>query len=136
MTFVVDSEQTDSTNRDVITHDYTFVGESEHWSAVFEIEGEEVFYEEEEIRKRDEKVDAKFMLSYKGPLEEFASTKELYYEYKTPTSASGMRRQYDSPPEEKVFTNRSGSLVREDAVIEVTVEWDENTEKFTLETEK
>ncbi|SFD66192.1 hypothetical protein SAMN05216238_10340 [Lentibacillus persicus] len=135
VTLVVDTSETASKNRDIITHDYTFTGESEHWSAVLEVEGEEVFYEEEEVLKHEEKADSKFMLGYKGPLEEFASTSELRYAYKTPTSASETSRQYDVPPKEKTFTTRSNSLVDEDAVIEVTVEWDDMTEKFTLSSE-
>lgn len=134
VTLFVDSETTESQNNDVITHDYTFTGESEHWSAVFDVEGEEVFYEEEEVMKRDSEVHSEFELTYKGSLDELSSVKEISYGYNTPKSASEVNRTFeDAPLDEKVFNETGNTLVREDRTIEVFVEWDDHAETFHLE---
>lgn len=134
VTLVVDLENTQSQNKDVIKHDYTFTGESENWSAAFEVEGEEVFYEEEEVMKRDRDVQSEFKLTYKGSLDELSSVKELSYGYKTSKSASEVNRTFeDAPLDEKVFTLTGSTLVREDRTIEIFVEWDDQAETFILE---
>lgn len=137
VTLVVDKEETASKQDDVIEHDYTFKGESKHWTAVFHVDGEEVFYEEEEVTKRDRKVESEFRLTYKGELDELASVKDIRYEYRTPRSSTGRSlRLDDAPLREKVFTDSGNTLVREDEIIEVTVEWGDSTETFTLEAEQ
>ncbi|HLR63248.1 MAG TPA: hypothetical protein VK097_12520 [Lentibacillus sp.] len=134
VTFVVDTEDPKSQNKDVISHDYTFTGESENWSAVFEVEGKEVFYEEEEVLKLDSNANSAFELMYKGSLEELSSVSRMRYEYVTPNSV--MERTTNSPPNETFFTDRGNDLVRQEAVIKVTVEWDGSTETFTMEAEE
>lgn len=42
----------------------------------------------------------------------------------------------DLPPDDTTFTERGNTLVRRDEVIEITVEWGDKTEKFTLEAEE
>src|SRR5699024_1556124 len=137
VTLAVDSENTESKNKDVMTHDYTFTGESEHWRAVFEVEGEEVFHEEDEVLQREEKAQSEFRLTYKGSLDGLSSVNEMCYEYQTPTGSSETSLIFnETQPDDTVFTNFSDQLVRQSDVIEVTVEWGDSTESFTLEAEE
>ncbi|MFD1361385.1 hypothetical protein [Lentibacillus salinarum] len=134
VTLVVDTENTVSQNGDMIEHDYTFTGASEHWSAVLNVNGKEVFYEEQEVLQRDSEAQSDFTLTYQGPLEDLASVAEMRYTYQTPHSSTEVGLDFtDVSPGDTVFTDTSNNLVRENATIGVTVEWGDHTEKFSLE---
>ncbi|TFJ92953.1 hypothetical protein [Lentibacillus salicampi] len=137
VTLVVDSENTESKNADVTEHDYTFSGESEHWTADFEMEGKEVFHEEKEVLQYDSEAQSTFTLTYKGSLDELSSVEKIHFKYQTPGSSMEQTMNFDDlPPDDTTFTERGNTLVRRDEVIEITVEWGDKTEKFTLEAEE
>lgn len=126
-TFIMRSE-----NREVIEHDYTFAGESENWKAEYNVDGQEVFFEEDDTLKHDSDSQSEFKLTYKGSLNELSSVKRLEFNFEAPANAGSLGVNFDKPPEKKVFIHRSNDLVTEDAIIDVKVQWDEKTEEFKL----
>ena len=63
-----------------ITHnDYTFRGESEHWEAEYAYEGTEKWGEKDGQKTYSNEDSYKFILKYKGPLEELSSLQKIQY---------------------------------------------------------
>ncbi|MFD1040534.1 hypothetical protein ACFQ3N_19335 [Virgibacillus byunsanensis] len=131
--FVMNAENKED-DKDVTEHNYTYVGESENWTAEFEFEGKETFYEEDGTNKYNAEHNSRFVLTYKGDLSELSALEKIRYGYETPSNATEIGTTFDEPPSEKIFTiNDSGSsIVYEDSVIEATVEWGGEKETFEL----
>ncbi|MBP1948988.1 hypothetical protein [Virgibacillus litoralis] len=125
-----------SLNKEVIEHNYTFVGESENWKAEYRVKGQEVFYEENDTFEYDSESKSQLKLTYKGDLNELSLVRSLEFNYEAPLNGGGKGLEFDKPPEQKVFTHSSNDLVSEDAVIDVNVQWDENKEEFTLKSKE
>ncbi|MFB4168953.1 hypothetical protein [Virgibacillus sp. JSM 102003] len=121
-----------SQNKDVIKHDYMFAGVSENWKAEYKIDGKEVFYNVNGTLEYDSESQSEFKLTYKGELSELSPVKRLEFKYEAPLNEGWKGLQFDEPPKKKVFIHRSNDLVSEDAIIDVRVQWDDNTEEFTL----
>lgn len=103
-------------NGNVVEHDYTFQGESEHWSAEYIVEGKGTFTEKEGKTKYDSEVSSKMTVTYNGSLEEISSIENLKYEYQSSVSGGG----------------EGVAIENSDELIEVTIQWDGKTEKFEL----
>ncbi|RKD25867.1 hypothetical protein BEP19_02745 [Ammoniphilus oxalaticus] len=127
-----------SEERETIKHDFTYTGEGELWSAVYEVNGTQVFYKEDGVLKHDSEKATKFQLIYKGSLEDLTSIKKLEYDYLSNIgSGRGWSKEFNPPPTDNIFTEidkvKGGALESKDSIIRVTVKWDGNTEEFTLE---
>ncbi|WP_313799902.1 hypothetical protein [Cytobacillus sp.] len=121
-------------NKDKIIHDYLYSGESDHWEASLEFFGRGAFFKGENGRTGYEsETEEFFRLEYKGDFKEIEG-KPISYEYKTSAGGGGgtLAEMYD-----KTVTNRSGAgngaMMREDEIVEVTVEWAGRTESFSLQ---
>lgn len=120
-------------NKDKIIHDYIYSGESDHWEASLEFFGKGVFFKRENGRTGYEsETEELFRMEYKGDFKEIEG-KPISYEYKTSAGGGGgtLDEMYD-----RTVTNSSGSgngaMMREDEIVEVTVEWAGRTESFLL----
>ncbi|TMN22115.1 hypothetical protein [Lentibacillus cibarius] len=127
--FAMNLETTASQEKQVDKFNDTFTGESEHWSAQLHVTGEKTYRE----GKDDDR--AVFKLTYKGPIRELSSVNKLRYQYVMPTSSKEIKMTFDTPPENRVFTDSSSNLVKQDAMIKVSVQWGDHTETFTLRAE-
>lgn len=123
-------------NRETIKHDYTFVGESENWSGEFVLKGTEVFYEEDGRLQYDSQNRTEFSVMYKGEVSELATLKKLVVSYDSPAGSGKTEATFDEPPRNTVFSlgrsGGSGAMVKKDDGIEVSVQWDGETETFEL----
>ncbi|RYG72559.1 hypothetical protein EU245_10170 [Lentibacillus lipolyticus] len=127
-TFVLKFSEVESANREIIQYDHTLSGESKHWTAELQVKGERVFYEEDDVLKGKTEGGSEFILTYRGPLDELASVREISYEYgSTRTSLRS-----DEPLQKKVFNGSTNKLPEKDATIDVMVQWGDKTETFTL----
>lgn len=84
-------------------------------------------------------VSTNFTLTFNGSSDEISSMKNLKYRYESSSSSGGQELNFDKPlmVNEKVFTHKSsgkGTAIEiPDEVIQVTVQWDGNTENFEME---
>ncbi|MDP1420916.1 membrane lipoprotein lipid attachment site-containing protein [Peribacillus simplex] len=124
------------TSSEATEHNYQFIGESEHWEAVYSYKGTELWGEDDGQTTHSSKDNYKLVLTYKGSLEELSSFKNLEYTYETTTSSGSKTEAYTEPPSEKVFTivggSENGAIVGEGEVIKVNVKWDGFEESFEL----
>ncbi|MBB6453375.1 hypothetical protein HNQ94_001823 [Salirhabdus euzebyi] len=127
------------TNEDIIKHNYTFVGESENWTAEYRVKGKDVFYKEDGTVKVDSEAQKSFVLKFKGTIEELSTLKTLKYSYDAPGGGGSTVTTFDRPPTNKIFTDRSGGTgvvwADENSIIQVSVEWDNKREDFELTNE-
>ena len=116
-------------------NDYKFSGESKQWEAEFFYNGTEIWGEKKGIKTYSNEDSHKFVLKYKGSLEELSSLQDLEYSYETNFSSWNKTQQFTEPPQTVMFSNSgdsSGAKVSEDAVIKVNVKWDDFEESFEL----
>lgn len=120
----------------VISHAYTFKGESLNWAAQFQVDAREIFDEKDKVTDYSSKSSERFTLVYKGELSELAGLKVLTYEYEGMTGKGSSERTFTTPPTSKEFVQVShssnGALERKESTIEVTVEWNGMVERFPL----
>lgn len=113
---------------EITNNDYKFIGESEHWEAVYSYKGTETWGEDDGTKTYSNEDSHKFVLKYKGSLEELSSIQKLEYSYKTISSSGKSTEEFTEPPIEVIFTSKGGSengaKVNEDEVIQVNVKWD------------
>lgn len=122
-------------NKEVVNHNYIYVGESKNWSAEYQVIGKGVFTEDKNHKTSYEsQSQSKFTLTYKGSLAELASIK--HFEYGFQSSARGSKQSQDSPPKEKVLILKSapgsGAIEIKDEIIKATVVMDDITEIIEL----
>ncbi|EDL65749.1 hypothetical protein [Bacillus sp. SG-1] len=114
---------------------YNFVGESENWEAELVFKGEEIFIKDPEgdINDYNTRTQSDFKLEYKGELSEIAGS-SLSYSYDTGSEGSeGTREDLDKKVIESHGGSKNGSIIPQDSIIEVTVEWNGEKENFILE---
>ena len=124
-----------------ITHyDYTFRGESEHWEAEYAYEGTEKWGEKDGQRTYSNEDSYKFILKYKGPLEELSSLQKIQYSYETNSGRGSGTEEFTEPPLTEILAATGGSgsglKLQEDAVIKVNVKWGDFEESFELHTNR
>ncbi|GIP44740.1 hypothetical protein J45TS6_31990 [Paenibacillus sp. J45TS6] len=124
----------------IMTNNYKFIGESEHWKAQYSYKGTEK-WEEEGRRKTYSNEDSyDFIIKYKGPLEELSSLQKLKYSYETISSSGDSTREFTEPPLTDTFSSsgssKGGAKVAENEVIKVNVTWDDLEESFKLHNNK
>jgi hypothetical protein len=115
---------------------YTFSGEGEYWEAEYSMNGTEIWGEKQGRTTYSNENSDKFVITYKGSLNELSSVKYLEYTYETSTGGGSSTREFDEPPTEVTFKNMgravNGAKVSEDEVIQVNVKWDDHKESFEL----
>ncbi|MFC4558207.1 hypothetical protein ACFO3D_08275 [Virgibacillus kekensis] len=122
--------------KDVYNYEHLFKGESDNWRAEYHVNAEQVFYEEDDTLKGASESEEVFKLIYKGSLDELAEVNQLEWKYETVAGGGGGTRDFGEHfPDTKVFTQYSGgngAIEPGDQEIKVSVQWDGNTEEFTL----
>lgn len=116
-------------------NDYKFSGESKHWEAEYSYKGTEKWGEKDGQRTYSNEDSYKFVLKYKGPIEELSSIQKIEYSYETNSGHGSGTEEYTEHPPSGIFTHSggsSGAKVHEDAVIKVNVKWDDFDESFEL----
>ncbi|MDT3429127.1 hypothetical protein J2Z22_004727 [Paenibacillus forsythiae] len=134
--FVFILMMTACTNHSEVFNDFSLKGESTHWT------GELQVHTEERYNKNDEKSTTyetsskhTFVLEYKGELEDLKSLRHLKYKYQGTAIGGSEDQTFDTGSTDKRFVSTSsgnGAFETKNSVIEVTVEWDNQTETFTL----
>ena len=118
------------------TNDYTFSGDSEYWEAEYLYKGTEKWGEKDERKTYSNEDSYKFVLKYKGSLEELSSLQKLEYSYETISSSGKSTEEFTEPPSTLTFSSsgssEGGAKVSEDEVIIVNVKWDDFEESFEL----
>ncbi|MBP1969857.1 hypothetical protein J2Z83_001965 [Virgibacillus natechei] len=126
-----------STDEEVTEHRYLFTGGGDYWSAELEYEAEEVWGKDaDDVNTYSSESDYVFKLTYKGELAELASMEQLDYKFTRGTTGEGISSiTFDEPVSDKEFTSRgggTGAIMREDMIVNVEVNWDDNEESFEL----
>ena len=110
------------------SYNNSFSGESEHWEAEYSNMGTEKWGEKDGQRNYSNNISYKFVLTYKGSLEELSSLQKLEYSFETNRGSSKSVMEFTEPPLSIMFSNsggpEEGSKVKEDGVIKVNVKWD------------
>ncbi|WP_235991730.1 putative periplasmic lipoprotein [Metabacillus schmidteae] len=118
------------------TNDYTFSGESKYWEAEYLYKGTEKWGEKDEKKTYSNEDSYKFVLKYKGSLEELSSLQKLEYSYETINSSGKSTEKFTEPPSTLTFSSsgssEGGAKVSEDEVIIVNVKWEDFEESFEL----
>ncbi|MGG0414285.1 hypothetical protein [Peribacillus simplex] len=108
-------------NAETTEHNYQFIGESEHWEAVYSYKATEIWGRNGKQTTHSSKDNYVLTLKYKGSLEELSSMKNLEYSYETTISSGNKREAYPDPSCEKVFktsgSSVNGAMVGKDEVI-------------------
>ncbi|WP_067727026.1 hypothetical protein [Oceanobacillus damuensis] len=122
-----------------IRHNYTFIGESENWKAVYRMDGEEKFFDRGGKGQYDANSKDDFTLTFKGTDRELAEIKDFYYSFESPRRKRSTSESFEEPLTSKVF--KAGGMhdsivVRGNDVIEVVVEWDGDKEIFEMKIEE
>ncbi|MBP2079217.1 hypothetical protein [Oceanobacillus polygoni] len=119
----------------VYNYDFTLKGESDNWEASFRVIGEERFYKRNGVNQYDSYATDELQLIFKGTDKELAAIKKIHYEYTSPAGSGSTTMEIDESLTDRVFTHSgggNGAFVREDQIVEVTVEWDNQMEVFEL----
>ncbi len=115
---------------------YIFSGESEHWEAEYTYNRTEKWGEKDGQRTYSNEDDFRFILKYKGTLEELSSLQKLEYSYETNSGQGSGTEEFTEPPSLGIFSSsgssRGGAKVHEDEVIKVNVKWDDFEESIEL----
>lgn len=124
------------TKSETTEHNYQFIGESEHWEAIYSYKATEIWGGNGKQTTHSSKDNYVLTLKYRGSLEELSSMKNLEYSYETTFSSGNKREAYPDPPSEKVFktsgSSVNGAMVGKDEIIKVNVKWDGFKESFEL----
>lgn len=126
-----------SCNTETTHFNYTFKGESETWSAVYEQTASQKLITRKESTKSETSNRHSFELHYKGKQSDLGTIKQLTYSYKG-RSGSGSQTMEGPVPISllKISGISNGSIEQEDSVIKVNVEWDGHSEEFELKNDK
>lgn len=121
---------------EITNNDYIFSGESESWEAEFTYNGTEIWKEKNGIKTYTNEDRHRFVLKYKGSLEELSSLQKIEYSYETISSSGKSTEEFMEPPSTLTFSSSGGSKggakVGEDEVILVNVKWDDLEETLKL----
>ena len=121
-------------------NNYIFSGESEHWEAEYTYNGTEKWVEKDGQRTYSNEDNTRFILKYKGPLDELSSLQKIEYSYETNSSRGSGTEEFTEPPSSGIFSSsgssKGGAKVSEDEVIKVHVKWNDFEEEFELHTNK
>ncbi|UQZ36215.1 hypothetical protein C2I18_23445 [Paenibacillus sp. PK3_47] len=125
-----------NTETQTIRHDYTFTGESETWSAEYIQTAWEKYIIPEDEDKRVEYETSKkynFELRYKGEQSDLEDIKQLHYKYEGRGGSGSMNMEGPIPAELlKSGASGTGTMLKEDSIIKVNVDWDGKSEQFEL----
>lgn len=122
------------TETQTIRHDYTFTGESETWSAEYvQTAWEKYILPEDKPAQRETFKEYTFELHYKGDQSDLEEIKMLGYKYEGRGGSESLNME---APVQTELLKRSGSgtgtMLKEDSVIKVSVDWDGKSEQFEL----
>lgn len=129
-----------STN--TITHNYTFTGESESWTATYTINGKGTFIEKDGTTTYSSINKNVLTVRYKKDVANLSSIKHLDIKYRGKFSGGELIEDYDgknSPPKDGIYSLTSGgmnvSMESENDIIVVTIKTDDNIETITLKSQ-
>lgn len=111
----------------------TFKGESNHWTATYQVEGNGNLFKRQEGTKGKSK--RHFILTYKGDVSELSNLKTLEYSYLSSESKGHETLTFDKPVTEKEFTldkAKDGEMESSDETVSVKVKWDGKEEELSL----
>ncbi|GKV70429.1 hypothetical protein NCCP2716_29270 [Sporosarcina sp. NCCP-2716] len=118
-------------------NNHIFTGESEHWEAEYTYNGIENWGEKDEQKTDSNAYHFRFVLKYKGSLEELSSLQKIEYSYETNGDYGSDTEEFAQPLVSGIFalsgSSESREKVLEDAVIKVNVRWDGFEESFVLQ---
>jgi len=116
-------------DKEVIKHNYTYIGESELWTAEYKVNGTGTFAEKNGKTEHKSNSDSTLTVIYKKDLSELSSVQNLEVSYES--SAGGGKLSIDfngSPPDKKTYTLNSsstgGAIENKDEIIEVNINID------------
>ena len=119
------------------TYHHTFKGESEHWTATYEVKGNGGLFE----RQKGTKVTStrELTVTYKGDAKELSTLKELEYGYLSSESKGHKTVTFDQPVTKKSFTLKNPQDVEmesADETVSVIIKWGGKEEKVDVKTEQ
>jgi hypothetical protein len=126
-----------SCNTETTHFNYTFKGEGETWSAVYDQQASQKLISKNGTLKSETSNRYTFDLHYKGEQSDLGEIKQFKYGYEA-RSGGGSRTQ-EGPISLDVLHMGgigSGAFEWEDSVIKVSVEWDGHSEEFELTNDK
>ncbi|MBM7702842.1 hypothetical protein [Metabacillus iocasae] len=116
-------------------YDYTFKGESEHWTGAYSAKGTEVWKEENERAGYEHKSEEALIITYKGAPEPIQL---VNYTYETTAGSGSGTRDFTNAKQDddvsiKTHSSSEGSAkVNENDLIHVTVKWNGQEETIEL----
>ena len=121
-------------HRDGEKETLVFRGESENWRAILTVENIEYWRKENNAITYDNETKQVFSLQYKGSnLEEVG---EVSYTYTTDGNSGGGTEYLDAEGKATNWIEGRGSLIRENNIISVGVEWNAGKETFDMNLDK
>lgn len=123
------------TNHNEKFNDFSLKGESTNWTGEMKVHTEERYDKKDKKSYYESSSKHTFVLEYKGDLEDLKSLRHLRYKYQGNAIGGNEERTFDKGSKEKRFVSSSsgnGAFETKSSVIEVTVEWDNKKETFTL----
>ncbi|WP_044338388.1 hypothetical protein [Rossellomorea aquimaris] len=117
------------TSSETTNYEYTFTGESEYWEAEYKERGtgETAPFNE---------VEDELIVTYKGPIEELATTGLLSYSFQSTVDQASVTSTFDQPLKTKRFFIQGGSKNRDRTnkgeVVIVKVRWNGKFENIEL----
>ncbi|QUI23631.1 hypothetical protein HZI73_15630 [Vallitalea pronyensis] len=124
---------TSCSKKEVVSHKYTFEGESTNWIGELEVKIIENITEKDEIVEYDPEQKKEFILTYKGEIDDLKPLKELKYKFEYRCgSGSGKIEKHNTKVVSHNSSSRGGTLINQEEVITVTVEHGEDIEIFEL----
>lgn len=122
--------------KEIINHNYVFVGAGEYWTAEYKVTAKEVFHEKNNRTEYSSNSTSEIKLIYSRELTELSELKEISYSFKGNAGSESGTEALTVPPKSKEVISRSssgnGAFERKESKIEVTVEWQDKKETFYL----
>ena len=121
-------------NADAVSYDYTYSGQSEHWTGEYHLKGSYRFTQGSDDTHFDSGSDGLLTVSYKGDIAELSSVKNYTIAYEC--ISGGGKMTEEGAPDKRVFTftkRNDGGVVDGTETITVSVTLDGQTETFKLQ---
>lgn len=123
---------------EITTHDYTYKGENDLWTAEYNVKGESGF-----IKKDDRKIytgnsDSKLTVTYKKDLADLPLVKNFNISYKSSVNNEARTTKFDENTalNRKTFTientSKDSAVEKKDEIIKVTIDIDGNKQTLDL----
>ncbi len=130
------------TKKDVTKYNYTYKGENDSWSAVYQTAGTVTFTEKKGKLDKERESNEELLLTYKGELTDLSSVRHMEILYETSTGKEKRVTDYETGEsiQSKTFSLKSsgkGSAIPiENDIIKVTITLDDDVQSFELKESK